>query len=303
VPRRINLLCDRALLGAFATSRPTVDRATLDKAAGEVFGPAAPSWSWNRRTAGALGLGLVAGAGLLAAVTRVMDEPPVPRLALEPPARAASAPARSTSASVAAVAPPMRVASAAAPALLRDANAAWRELAQAWKAEPFEGDPCRALAKQQLQCFSRTLNLALIRELGRPGIVTLDAGSVAPSYAVLTALTPTSATLRAAGTEQTVTLGALASRWQGDFSTVWRTPPGWGRRDAETVDWMATQLAKDAGVSPPAGRPAMNAQLRSQLRAFQLAHGLPPDGQPGPMTFMQLNRVAGVEEPRLRTEP
>ena len=40
-----------------------------------------------------------------------------------------------------------------------------------------------------------------------------------------------------------------------------------------------------------------------QLRAFQLAQGLPADGMPGPMTFMQLNRAAGVDEPRLRTEP
>ena len=37
VPRRINLLCDRALLGAFANSQAAVDRATVDKAAAEVF--------------------------------------------------------------------------------------------------------------------------------------------------------------------------------------------------------------------------------------------------------------------------
>ena len=27
------------------------------------------------------------------------------------------------------------------------------------------------------------------------------------------------------------------------------------------------------------------------------------DGRPGPMTFMQLNRAAGIEEPRLQTAP
>ncbi|HEY8049448.1 MAG TPA: AAA family ATPase, partial [Ramlibacter sp.] len=44
VPRRINLLCDRALLGAFANSRAAVDRQTVDQAAQEVFGkPAAPA--------------------------------------------------------------------------------------------------------------------------------------------------------------------------------------------------------------------------------------------------------------------
>lgn len=37
VPRRINLLCDRALLGAFAENKSRVDRHIVDKAAAEVF--------------------------------------------------------------------------------------------------------------------------------------------------------------------------------------------------------------------------------------------------------------------------
>ena len=49
--------------------------------------------------------------------------------------------------------------------------------------------------------------------------------------------------------------------------------------------------------------PTRVASLRARLRAFQLAQGLPADGRLGPMTFMQLNRTAGVEEPRLRIEP
>ena len=36
VPRRINLLCGRAMLGAFATGKPKIDRKIIDKAA-EVF--------------------------------------------------------------------------------------------------------------------------------------------------------------------------------------------------------------------------------------------------------------------------
>jgi general secretion pathway protein A len=195
-----------------------------------------------------------------------------------------------------------------APVLLRDPEQAWRELAKTWKADPVEGEPaCKALQKQQLHCFSKNLSLAVIRELNRPGIVTLDADSGSPSYALLTGLTRDSATLRAAGTEQAVTLSALAARWQGDFATLWRAPPGYTGRlsdGSETVGWIATRLAAANGSSAPAEGPkALDAPLRSQLRAFQLSQGLPADGTPGPMTFMQLNRTAGVDEPRLRTEP
>lgn len=74
VPRRINLLCDRALLGAYATGRRTVDAGIVERAAAEVDGeplPADASW-WGsagslRRTAWLAASGLVlslAGAGL-----------------------------------------------------------------------------------------------------------------------------------------------------------------------------------------------------------------------------------------------
>jgi general secretion pathway protein A len=103
-----------------------------------------------------------------------------------------------------------------------------------------------------------------------------------------------------------VTLTALAARWQGDFATLWRAPPGYARSGSvnrETMDWIAGQLAQVNGSPAPAGRRASDAAvLKSQLRSFQLAHGLVADGQVGPMTYMQLNRVAGVQEPRLRTE-
>jgi general secretion pathway protein A len=303
VPRRINLLCDRALLGAFANSRPAVDRATVEKAAAEVFGSPVAVPSARRRTAAVLGLGLAAGAGLFAAAHHVVQEVAVPELAAKPVTITADRPL--PTASMALPAPSRTVAQ---PALLRDSEQAWRELARSWKSELGEGEAaCKALQKQQLHCFSKNLSLALIRELGRPGIVTLDADSGSPSYALLTGLTRDSATLRAAGTEQTVTLAALAARWQGDFATLWHAPPGYTGRlpdgRNETLGWIATRLAAMNGSPASEGPKAMDAPLRSQLRAFQLSQGLPADGMPGPLTFMQLNRAAGIDEPRLRTEP
>ena len=38
IPRLINVVCDRALLGAYVQGKDRVDTATLTKAAGEVFG-------------------------------------------------------------------------------------------------------------------------------------------------------------------------------------------------------------------------------------------------------------------------
>ncbi|HSV34512.1 MAG TPA: AAA family ATPase [Ramlibacter sp.] len=309
VPRRINLLCDRALLGAFATARGAVDRPTVNKAAAEVFDAPAAAPRWHRRSAVALGVGLLAGAGLLAAAMHLNRE----RAAASAPA-ATSGVASAASAAASAAAPavasaPVAPASAVrpAPSLFQDADEAWRELARIWKVEAVKGDPCKLLPGEQLHCFSKNLSLAVIRELGRPGILTLDADTGTPRYAVLTALTRDSATLRAAGSEQTVTLAALAARWQGDFATLWRVPPGYANRGAkgqgEMVDWIAARLAAlNGAAAPDPGRTAPDTALRTRLRAFQLAHGLAGDGQPGPLTLMQLNRAAGIDEPRLRTD-
>jgi len=79
VPRRINLLCDRALLGAYARGTPQVDAAIVDKAAAEVGGEMPPRrWgshlrSTRMRIVAALGLGIVAGAALFGAGLWVFD--------------------------------------------------------------------------------------------------------------------------------------------------------------------------------------------------------------------------------------
>ena len=115
--------------------------------------------------------------------------------------------------------------------------------------------------------------------------------------------------MRAAGSEQVVTLAALAQRWQGDFATLWRAPEGYRDRPRERdggtagVQWVAQRLAVLRNQPAPTGPQAVDAAFKAQIRAFQVAQGLPADGLPGPMTYMQLNRASGVEEPRLRTEP
>ena len=61
------------------------------------------------------------------------------------------------------------------------------------------------------------------------------------------------------------------------------------------AQWLTGQLAR---VQPAAA----DASLKARIHAFQLAQGLEADGVAGPMTFMQLNRASGVDEPRLTAE-
>jgi general secretion pathway protein A len=311
VPRRINLLCDRALLGAYAAGKSQVDNAIVDKAAGEVFDktPAAVAAArFNRPGWIGAALGVAAGAVLVGVVTVAMDrgsrDAPV---AAKPPAPAASVATVAASAPVrAASAPaPLAIAPADLPlrfaTLTRDEKDAWRELASAWKLSLAPaGDPCLAALRQQVHCFRLPAgNLAMIRQLGRPGIVTLHDDADKPVYALLTGLGADRAQLRMNGVTQTVSLASLASMWRGDFATLWRAPTGYSERavgeGGPAAVWLGDRLVQ---LHPAAA----SAPLRARIQAFQLAQGLRADGLPGPMTFMQLNRAVGIDEPRLDIE-
>jgi general secretion pathway protein A len=82
VPRRINLLCDRALLGAYATERRQVDVAIVERAAAEVNGEpvAAVHAGWGapgslRRTAWLAGAGLALTLGAAWLAAQLMRQP------------------------------------------------------------------------------------------------------------------------------------------------------------------------------------------------------------------------------------
>ncbi len=64
VPRRMNLLCDRAMLGAYAHSRHNIDVPMIEKAGREVFGRATPATPDPARIRSGAGVALVVAAGL-----------------------------------------------------------------------------------------------------------------------------------------------------------------------------------------------------------------------------------------------
>ncbi|RZJ55257.1 MAG: peptidoglycan-binding protein, partial [Acidovorax sp.] len=81
IPRRINLLCDRALLGAYAAGARQVTKTIVNRAAREVFDAPASGRAWQGARAlprwASAGIGAVAGAAAVAAAGWVLGVWPV----------------------------------------------------------------------------------------------------------------------------------------------------------------------------------------------------------------------------------
>jgi general secretion pathway protein A len=309
VPRRINLLADRALLGAYAQGRQKADRGTVTQAAREVFGrcrPTPPRWLSAGVLAGALAV--VAAVVLLRAVDAGRPARPAPVAAAAsatpravPDGRTAAAAGSEPSGSAprpVPLPPPPADPTALLAAALAQPDTAWRELALRWNVAIGEGDPCLVAAQAQLACFrSAAGGLAVVRQLARPGVLTLQSGAGRAAHAVLVALDERQATLQVGRQVFVLDVAALAGIWRGEFGTFWRTPPGWQEgaplaADARFSAWIDRQLT-GAGFDA-------RQTMRDRVWAFQVAQGLTPDGLAGPMTLMRLSRAGGGDEPLLQ---
>ncbi|WP_310567621.1 ExeA family protein [Hydrogenophaga sp.] len=325
VPRRINLLCDRALLGAYASDRREVDPPIVDKAAQEVFDtpPLLPAAAPVARTAArpwaALGLGALGGAVVLGAAVfalwqwpgllpdalsaRTQAPAPAPVAAASVPVAASPTAAPAAPAGVAAAPEPEPLPDQPPPhgALLASETAAWQALGPLWE-QPLAGnDPCATAQAQGLQCF-RTARMSLhgLRQLDRPGILTLHLPD-GPARALVTALAADSATLQAGDQRWRMGLDALAAVWRGEYATLWRTPPGTTARlgnvgSGPAAQWLDQRLQ---GLQAAGQLPADAGDYATRLHAFQTGQGIDGGGKATPTTFMQVNRLSGVPEPRL----
>jgi len=300
VPRRINLIGDRALLGAYAQGRARVDRKTLARAAVEVFDDAhVATPAWRRALPWALGAGVIATAAW--AVGQQMRPAPAPLVVgASSHGAAASVPPHAASAASAASAPAAVDAITDAPAT---PDAAWQQLAARWHVTlPEHTELCAAAPSQQLQCFQGDGGLAQLRLLDRPAVLKLADADGQPAFALLESLDGQQAHLQLGARHVTVTLSALARQWHGEFTTLWRTPPDYasGAAAPAVLQWLDKGLSQALGQPPATARAGSNAVRRERIAAFQRGQGLPADGRAGPVTIMQLGRLLGVDEPHLQ---
>lgn len=322
VPRMINVIADRALLGGYTGETQQITPQLVREAVREVYDEPSTGFSWRRPWwahpggwlgAGVVGLLIVLASGFAgvqwlranraqeAAVVPAAPPPPrVPAGGAEP-----SQPVPGNNDDL----PPVPLAP-----LLHDnaartgTDTAFGELFHLWNVDLHSDSkrPCVQAEERGLHCLYQRGTLEQVRALGQPVILTLRDEDSNPHQVVLTGIGDRAATLDIDGAEYRVDSQELARFWFGEYLLLWRPQTGAvnallpGMREPG-VRWLRDSLAVIQG-SPvePADSELYDENLADRIRDYQRERQLPVDGIAGQATQAAINsEVSSGDMPRL----
>ncbi len=296
LPRLINVICDRALLGAFTREEHRVTGVLVRRAAGEVYGrPVLAPWiRW-----GALA-GAAAGALLLSVA---LWQAYAPGSRGTTPVAEAETPAAAPAATEAPIAVEAAPPAPGLDELLQQAtsstttDAAFTDLLALWGMRLADDGqrPCQQLAQQGMLCAAERGTIAQLKLIDRPAILSLADSTGAEHQVVLESLSGERALVSIGSERHEISLAELANRWYGDFLVVWRPTIPAARElrigaTGDDVRWLRQALEQVAGLPlTPAGGDVFDTGLERLVEDFQRSRRLAVDGIAGVRTQLLLD--------------
>ncbi len=303
IPRLINVLCDRMLLGAYGRNKSHVDNSMLRQAVQEVMGTeqgAAPGWRpWG--VAAALAL-VAAAAGLIWTQFDDATEATVAAVPAPPPVE--SVPVVEAPPPVAPVVQqpdpqPTAPEQTGATGLLAPGEGG----ATLWTlvtSTPPPDDTCPAVQQAGVQCVrGEASTWDDIAALDRPVLLDMVTGERFAAETLLLGVEERQAWVLGEAGVTRVALAELAPYWTGYYSYLWRPPVGFEKplargSDGAVVAHVAKRFAELDGMDEPLAEERFNEHLEQRVRLFQQQHALEPDGVVGQRTLLKLNEALGL---------
>ncbi len=299
VPRLINIIADRALVGAYAREQQDVDARLVHAAANEVQlgepGIGRSRWPWAMAAAS----GVVLAVATWFMLRVILPGPDGSPAAAGSPAMDQALASAQTAASNEQPAPPSSepVLLDALDSLWLDSQhrAVWDGLALLWS-DPGGGLAIEAACKGEpgtgYACIRDTGSWARIRQLGLPLVLVLQGED---SYHLLLQGVDDSRLLVGEPSGQlTVSRAAVEDQWLGAYYVAWPQASNWPREivrgDTGPAVDTVIGLASRSGDSPYSGEPVFGAGFERWLVAYQRRFGLKADGIVGPKTLLYLIR-------------
>jgi len=326
VPRLINVICDRALLGAYSQESRVITRRLIRRAADEVSGELERT-PLTRRFAIAAGLTsvVVVAASIwsvgmnsepaslaadLAVTTPTITQTPIAvDHATELESTVLAERIEETSNAAVPVQPTLSEELALA-AELTSMDFALSSLFDLWGLEYKSGSQggCSQATDAGLSCLYQRGSWNGLRQLNRPAILNVvdDAGN--SHDLVLIAINGDgTAELSIGGVRVTHPVSEVSDIWFGQFMLLWRPPGGApvsltpGSRGVEVV-WLRQSLANidESYISDAIDSDEYDSNLQNIVRQFQRDNRLDVDGLAGQQTIILVNSLLGADgTPRL----
>lgn len=313
VPRLINVICDRALLGCFVQNRQQVDKQTVHHAANEVLGERRALQRRSSSNKRMVAIALVASlllllSGLLYTFnTQLHPEQALPIAdvsELDKRAQGDTAiPADSHSEEATRVA---AIDWADDDLRLRSNLMAYQSLFKEWQLEyqQQQGTPCYYASTQGLSCWHDATDINGLRQMNRPVILKLYDDYGQQQYATLLSLHNGYAEIVIAGKQQSVSWKLLDFYWRGEYSMLWKNPPGYEGlispgKEGPLIVWLSDVMNRINRTPQKHTSSYYSGELVEQVKQFQLSRGLDDDGVVGVKTIIHINQAMGDVTPRL----
>lgn len=175
-------------------------------------------------------------------------------------------------------------------------KAAFKALLQRWGINGNATDRlslCSLARRHSLQCLNDYGSWETLRSYNRPAVLTLK-HLEKKSYMTLVGMDRKYALVMTEEGVVSMPLRELRSYWTGEFMLFWQPPLGGvsliaAGANEEAVQWLQKALQSRDGVKAPAK--VFDLQLEQRLRNFQHSRGLVADGIAGPRTLIHLNNL------------
>jgi len=330
MPRIINIICDRALLGAYALDKQAVSAAIVSRAGKETQGVV----PWYRQIRPAWAAGILALIAVLAAIAVFIASSPrdatLQNVAPKPSA-AASIPLANAQMEPAAAAPEAEIGKPNAvtqqpetkpaikmptpdssmarilsnPSLAGEGGDSFASLFGYWGSNISLGPSdlgCKVGNAHGFECLFLAGGWAKLRKLDLPAILKVSLPDGQYRYVTLVGLDSDMARLAIGQQEYAFQLSEIGKVWDGSFILVWKPPfnfrqlrPG---MKGEDVAWIRHALDKLQGNTSVSDAPDIfDTGLQQRVKRFQQEQSLVADGVVGIETVVRLIRALG--EPKI----
>ena len=300
IPRLINLICDRALLGAYASNSRKVTTTIINRAAREIDNSLLTGQSKKRLITLIVLFLCSCGLAVYYHLLKPLVDKPIKRLPVV--ATVEKQPVKKLPPHKTSEVLPVTIEQAQLVRYLQQSELtlqkAFDGLLRRWELPAVTQPDC---AQLPLNCLAEKSSWPELIALQRPAILEFPVNNNEKRFLLLIAVENGQPVFANEKNEISFPLPQVLSLWQGNYMLLWQSPHAkveaiYPHQQSPAVVWLREQLDLQEGVSTQArSADYFDDTLQARVLAFQQSQQLRADGIAGPRTMIHLQNHNNID--------